>query len=61
MSCDYVFLGIPGYVWALITVLLLVVIKYSAALYRLDLNMIYGRQFKKLEELIKDMRALKSE
>ncbi|WP_394225432.1 hypothetical protein [Pseudoalteromonas spongiae] len=58
---DYVFLDIPGYVWALITVLLLVVIKYSAALYRLDLNMIYGRQFKKLEELIKDMRALKPE
>ncbi|BBN82203.1 hypothetical protein PA25_21880 [Pseudoalteromonas sp. A25] len=57
---DYVFLDIPGYIWVIITAFLLVVIKYSEALYRFDLYIIYGRQFKKLEELLADMRALKA-
>jgi len=58
---EYVFLDIPGYVWAVITVLFLVIVRYSEALYRLDLDIIYGRQFKKLDELIADMRALKAQ
>jgi hypothetical protein len=58
---EYVFLDIPGYIWAVITLLFLVIVRYSEALYRLDLDIIYGRQFKKLDELIADMRALKSD
>lgn len=58
---EYVLLDIPGYVWAVITVLFLLVVRYSEALYRLDLDIIYGRQFKKLDELIVDMRALKAQ
>ncbi|TMN87376.1 hypothetical protein CWB72_15735 [Pseudoalteromonas phenolica] len=57
---EYVFLAIPGYIWVVITLLFLLIVRYSEALYRLDLDIIYGRQFKKLDELITDMRALKS-
>ncbi|OKY26962.1 hypothetical protein [Thalassotalea sp. PP2-459] len=57
---DIVLLGIPYYLIIIITMLLLLVIKYSDALYRLDLNIVYGRQFKKLDELIADMKTLKS-
>ncbi|TLU65704.1 hypothetical protein FE810_07200 [Thalassotalea litorea] len=31
---------------------------FAAAIYRLDMNSLYGRQFAKLDELIKDMEAI---
>ena len=58
---ENVFLAIPGYIWVVITLLFLLIVRYSEALYRLDLDIIYGRQFKKLDELITDMRALKTQ
>lgn len=57
---DILILGYPYYLIALITVLALIVVRYAEALYRLDLNIVYGRQFKKLEELITDMKTLRS-
>ncbi|WP_448548547.1 hypothetical protein [Thalassotalea fusca] len=52
-------LGLPYYVVVLVAVVTFIVALSSQALYRLDLNLIYGRQFKKLEELIADMKALR--
>jgi hypothetical protein len=57
---DFIIWGLPYYLIAAVTVITLIVARYSEALYRLDLNIVYGRQFKKLEELITDMKELKT-
>jgi hypothetical protein len=56
---DLVLLGQPYYLLAAITVLTLIIMRYSTALYRWDINIVYGRQFNKLEELIADMEELR--
>ncbi|MDO6426125.1 hypothetical protein Q4489_03830 [Thalassotalea sp. 1_MG-2023] len=56
---DIVLLGVPYYLIVILTILFLVIIKYSDALYRLDLNIVYGHQFKKLDELLADMKTLR--
>lgn len=53
------FLGLPYYLVAALIALLLVFTKYADALYRLDLNIVYGRQFAKLQDLINDMEELR--
>ena len=53
-------LGQPYYIAATVALLTLMVAICSPALYRLDLNLVYGRQFKKLEELISDMEELRN-
>jgi len=59
LPTDIFILGLPYYI-VLVTVALTIIVALSSqALYRLDLNIIYGRQFKKLEELIADMKALR--
>jgi hypothetical protein len=57
---DVIILGLPYYLVLAVATLLVVVILSSDALYRLDLKIIYGRQFKKLDELIAEMKELKS-
>lgn len=49
----------PYYLWIGILVIFLIVMKYADAIYRFDLNIIYGRQIKKLQELIRDMEELR--
>ncbi len=56
---DIMILGQPYYVIAVLALLTLIAARYADALYRLDLNIVYGRQFKKLDELITDMEELK--
>ncbi|NQZ23195.1 MAG: hypothetical protein HRT53_14200 [Colwellia sp.] len=56
---DFILLGQPYYLLVAITVLTLIIMRYSTALYRWDLNIVYGRQFNKLEELIADMEELR--
>ncbi len=56
---DLVLLGQPYYLLATITVLTLIIMRYSTALYHWDINIVYGRQFNKLEELIADMEELR--
>ena len=53
------FLGQPYYIVVAITLLTMIVALSSNALYRFDLNLVYGRQFKKLDELIADMEELR--
>lgn len=57
---DVTVLGLPYYLATALAFVTIILIKYADALYRLDLNIVYGRQFKKLAELISDMKALKT-
>jgi hypothetical protein len=59
LPTNFVILGQPYYIYLCVIVLMVVVARYAEAFYRWDLNMIYGRQFKKLEELIADMEELR--
>ncbi len=56
---EIMLLGLPYYLALALALLLLVIIKYAETFYRWDLNIIYGRQLKKLEELIADMEELR--
>lgn len=56
---DTVILGQPYYLIVALITVILIVARYAEALYRLDLNIVYGRQFKKLAELITDMEELR--
>jgi len=60
LPTDFIILGLPYYLIAIVAVITLIVARYAEALYRLDLNIVYGRQFKKLEELITDMKELRN-
>ena len=51
--------GQPYYILVALALLTLIVARYAESLYRLDLNIVYGRQFKKLDELIIDMEELR--
>ncbi|KMT67019.1 hypothetical protein [Catenovulum maritimum] len=56
---DFLILGVPYYLLLTIALIILVVARSADALYKLDLNIVYGRQFKKLDELIADMQSLR--
>lgn len=56
---DIMIFGQPYYILVALVLLTLIVARYAEALYRLDLNIVYGRQFKKLDELITDMEELR--
>lgn len=56
---DIIILGLPYYLLISLTVVTLIVARFAEAIYRFDLNIIYGRQFKKLAELIADMEELR--
>ena len=57
---EIMILGLPYYLILSVVILTLIITKYADALYRLDLNIVYGRQFKKLEQLIEDMKELRA-
>jgi len=56
---DIIILGQPYYLLISLVTVTLIVARFAEALYRLDLNIVYGRQFKKLEELMADMEELR--
>ncbi len=56
---DIIIFGQPYYLIIVLVIVTLIMVKYAETLYRWDLNIVYGRQFKKLEELITDMKALR--
>jgi len=59
LPTEVMILGLPYYIFLALALLTLVAVRYADALYRLDLNIVYGRQFKKLDELIRDMEELR--
>jgi hypothetical protein len=61
LPTDILMFGLPYYVVIVIAVITLVFAKYAETLYRWDINIVYGTQFKKLEALIEDMKALRNE
>ena len=56
---DIMLLGLPYYLIVAIAIVTLFFARYAEAIYRWDLSIVYGRQFKKLEELIADMEELR--
>ena len=56
---DWLLLGQPYYIVMALGLIALIGYLSAGAIYRWDLNLIYARQFKKLEELIKDMETLR--
>ena len=56
---DIILLGLPYYLIVAIAIATLFFARYAEAIYQWDLNIVYGRQFKKLEELIADMEELR--
>lgn len=52
-------LGQPYYILIGLGLITMLGFKYSDAIYKWDLNIVYGRQFKKLNELIADMEELR--
>ena len=61
LPTDVMLLGLPYYVIITVALLTLVFAKFADTLYRWDLNLVYGRQFKKLQELISDIKELRNE
>lgn len=60
LPTEIMFLGLPFYLLAVLLILTAVLAKYAEALYQWDLNLVYGRQFSKLNELIGDMEELRA-
>lgn len=58
---ELIIFELPYYLLIVLAIITLIIIRFSEALYQLDLNIVYGRQFKKLDELICDMKTLRSE
>jgi len=56
---DIILFGLPYYLIVAITLVTLFFARYAEAIYHWDLSIVYGRQFKKLEELIADMEELR--
>ena len=56
---DIILFGLPYYLIVTIAIATLLFARYAEAIYHWDLNIIYGRQFKKLDELIADMEELR--
>jgi hypothetical protein len=56
---DLILLGQPYYLIVAIAIITLILARYAEAIYRWEVDLVYGRQFKKLDELIADMEELR--
>lgn len=56
---DTMIMGQPYYILLVLALGTLIFARFAEAIYQWDLNIVYGRQFKKLEELISDMEELR--
>jgi hypothetical protein len=59
LPTSIIILGQPYYILLALALLTIIIARYAESLYRLDLNIVYGRQLKKLDELIIDMEELR--
>jgi hypothetical protein len=59
LPTDIIILGQPYYLIVTIVIGTLFFARYAEAIYHWDLNLVYGSQFKKLDELIADMEDLR--
>ena len=51
--------GIPTFVWGIALAIAFVIYIFGGKIYRWDVNIVYGRIFKKLETMIADMEELR--
>ena len=51
--------GIPTFIWIMALVIAIIMYVFGGRIYQWDLNLVYGRVFKKLDELIADIEELK--
>ena len=57
---DVIFIGnVPLFVWIIVGVATLLMLYFSARIYRWDVRLVYGRIFRKLKETIAEMEKLK--
>jgi hypothetical protein len=59
LPTDIIILGQPYYLIVAVAILTLFFARFAEAIYQWDLSIVYGRQFKKLDELIADMEELR--
>lgn len=59
LPTSMIILGQPYYILLALVLGTAFFARYAEAIYQWDLNIVYGRQFKKLEELIADMEELR--
>lgn len=60
LPTEILFFGLPFYLIAVLFILTAILARYAEAIYQWELNLVYGRQFSKLEELISDMEELRA-
>ncbi|TWX50594.1 hypothetical protein [Colwellia hornerae] len=59
LPTDIFILGQPYYLLVAVAIVTLIFARSAETIYHWDLNLVYGRQFKKLDELIADMEELR--
>ena len=52
--------GIPTFMWIIALVIAILIYVFGGKIYRWDVNLVYGRVFKKLDELIADIEGLRT-
>jgi len=51
--------GIPTFMWVLALIIAVLIYVFGGKIYKWDVNLVYGRVFKKLDELVADIEELK--
>ncbi len=51
--------GIPAFMWIIALAIAVLIYVFGGRIYQWDLNLVYGRVFKKLDELMADLEELK--
>lgn len=52
--------GIPTFMWIIALAIAILIYVFGGKIYRWDVNLVYGRVFKKLDELIADIEGLRT-
>lgn len=55
----HLFYGIPTFMWIIALAIAVLIYVFGGRIYQWDLNLVYGRVFKKLDELMADLEELK--
>ena len=55
----YLIYGIPAFIWTIALVIAVLIYVFGGKIYQWDVNLVYGRIFKKLEIMMADMEELR--
>jgi len=59
-SGSHLIYGIPTFMWIMALIIAVLIYVFGGKIYKWDVNLVYGRVFKKLDELIADIEELKN-